>query len=139
MIALLLALIGCDASTDGPWKGFSIHPIVESGGTTMPHRGSDTPLQVGPAAMDGSCVQSALVVTEVTDQGAIQARLTDECRSQFADFSEQNVGRKIALVVEGTIISAPVVQERIDSGRIMLSLQVSVPEAAAMLEQLSGK
>ena len=111
-----------------------MHPAL-----TTPQRDSDTPLQVGPAELDGSCVKSALVVTEENGQGSIQAALTDECSTRFADFSDQNVGREIALVVDGVVISAPVVRERIDGGMFTLSLQVSVPEAAAMLKQLSAE
>ena len=140
-LLVLLGLMGCDASVDGPWQGFSIHPVVEAGGTTMPHQGHDTPLQVGPAALDGSCVAEAEVGSDPFGSGFIEATLTDDCKARFADFSEQNVGRKIALVVDGEVLSAPIVQERIDGGEIAMSLggESTPEEAAALLARLSGK
>lgn len=78
-------------------------------------------------------------MTEENGQGSIQAALTDECRTRFADLSDQNVGREMVLVVDGVVISAPVVRERSDGGMFTLSPQVSVSEAAAMLKQLSAE
>lgn len=141
LMLVLLALTGCDSSVDGPWEGFSIHPVVESGGTTLPQRDNDTPLQVGDAVMDGSCITAASVDTDPLNTGIIKAEFTSKCREALADFTEENVGKQIALVVRGEVVSAPVVNERIESGEVHINLggEVSEAQAEQMLSELSGK
>ena len=75
MLSLLL-LAGCEDTVEGPWQGFSIHPVVETGGTPLPQHGADTPLLVGEPVMDGSCVASATVEAPAHGGAAILTRLT---------------------------------------------------------------
>ncbi|MFT5679131.1 MAG: preprotein translocase subunit SecD [Myxococcota bacterium] len=136
----LLMLLGCDNAVEGPWQGFSIHPVVETGGTALPQHGSDTPLQVGEAVLDGSCVASAKVSTDAASGSAILTRFTPKCATRLADFTGENIGHSIALVVRGEVYSAPVIMERIEGGEVLLSLggQYSPEQAERLLVELSG-
>ena len=47
----------------------------------------------------------------------------------FASLTEENVGRRLAIVLDGTVYSAPVIREKIPSGRAQISGNFSVQEA----------
>lgn len=61
------------------------------------------------ARLGGATIGGAVVVFEIRR----------EYVSQFADFTGRNVGRRMAIVLDGTVISAPVINSRIaESGEI---------------------
>ena len=70
--------------------------------------------------------------------GVILATLTDDCTETFARFTEANVGRQIALVVDGEVFSAPVVREPITGGKLSLDVGPD-DDARATLERLRQK
>jgi preprotein translocase subunit SecD len=47
----------------------------------------------------------------------------------FGDVTEQNVGRRLAIILDGTLYSAPRINERIPGGRAVITGQFSVEEA----------
>jgi len=48
----------------------------------------------------------------------------------FANLTEENVGRRLAIVLDGTVYSAPVIREKIPSGRAQITGNFSVQEAS---------
>jgi preprotein translocase subunit SecD len=48
--------------------------------------------------------------------------LTSSGRARFADATDANRHRRSAIVVDGAILSMPVVQERVPGGRMVISL-----------------
>lgn len=63
-------------------------------------------------------------VTSDNDLGApnIQLELTPEAAKKFGELTARMVRRKLAIVIDGEIMSAPVVQSRIDGGHVSISL-----------------
>lgn len=63
-------------------------------------------------------------VTSDNDLGAptIQLELTPEAAIKFGELTARIVRRKLAIVIDGEIMSAPVVQSRIDGGHVWISL-----------------
>jgi preprotein translocase subunit SecD len=47
----------------------------------------------------------------------------------FGDVTEQNVGRRLAIILDGTLYSAPRINERIPGGRAVITGQFTVDEA----------
>jgi preprotein translocase subunit SecD len=47
----------------------------------------------------------------------------------FGDITEQNVGRRLAIVLDGTVCSAPAIRERIPSGSAVITGQFDVEDA----------
>ncbi|MEL6341720.1 MAG: hypothetical protein AAFV53_01210 [Myxococcota bacterium] len=86
----------------------------------MPHRGHETPLRVGPAALDGECIQSSRVEQNATNGSEIRATLTADCAPRFTELTTASVGKQIALVVNGEVYMAPQIMESITSGRFTL-------------------
>lgn len=53
---------------------------------------------------------------------AVAATLRGDAAERFADLTAANVDRKLAIVVDDTVVSAPVIRSRIGGGRIQISL-----------------
>jgi len=47
----------------------------------------------------------------------------------FSDITEKNIGKRLAIVLDGTVYSAPVIREKIPSGRAQITGNFSVQEA----------
>lgn len=85
-----------------------------------------------PPVLDGSMIVDAKVgFTQNTNQPAIFFTLNSQGAEIFADFTGKNVGKRLAIVVDNKVYSAPVIQERIGGGSGQIT--VTTPEEAHML------
>ena len=57
---------------------------------------------------------------EVTNEPAVIATLTDAGRTAFAQATAANVSRKLAFLVDGLVISAPIIEEPIPGGQFAM-------------------
>jgi len=70
-----------------------------------------------PPVLDGSMITDATVgYTQKTNQPAIFFTLNSQGAEIFADVTGKNVGKRLAIVVDNRVYSAPVIQERIGGG-----------------------
>jgi preprotein translocase subunit SecD len=70
-----------------------------------------------PPVIDGSMITNATVgFTQKTNQPAIFFTLNSQGAQIFADVTGKNVGKRLAIVVDNRVYSAPVIQERIGGG-----------------------
>lgn len=84
--------------------------------------------------ISGSDLTDAAVVTTQTGQVAVSFELTSEAGRTFFDFTSQNLGRPMAILVDKTVISAPTINGAIStSGEIT---GVSPQEAETLALQL---
>ncbi len=66
---------------------------------------------------------------EAFNQPYVSLTLDSEGGAIFAALTGENVGRRLAIVLDGNVYSAPVIRERIPSGRAQISGTFSVDEA----------
>jgi len=78
-----------------------------------------TPIVVKKEAIiDGTMIKSAAVrFGGSLNQPYVAFTLNSEGATIFADFTGSHVGKKLAIVMDGIVYSAPVIQERIGGGR----------------------
>jgi preprotein translocase subunit SecD len=75
------------------------------------------------------CIASEPVITEdnIADASAsgekVMIRLDADAAVRFGDFTAANVGRRLAFVLDGTVLQAPVIQDPIRGGRAMLIIK----------------
>jgi len=70
-----------------------------------------------PPVLDGSMITDATVgFTQKTNQPAIFFTLNSQGAAIFGDVTGKNVGKRLAIVVDNKVYSAPVIQERIGGG-----------------------
>lgn len=55
----------------------------------------------------------------------------------FADMTKRNIGKQIAIVLDGTIVSAPTVQAEIPNGQAVITGDFTVKEAKALVARLN--
>ena len=72
------------------------------------------------AALDASDIATANVLGG--DRPALSVAFTPEGAEKLADLTEQIAGHRLAVLVDGTVQAAPVVQSRIDGGRAEITL-----------------
>ena len=74
--------------------------------------------------------------TQYTADGRVGVSLSFDAAgaARFAAHTETHVGRKLAIMFEGVVRSAPVVEGKISGGRASISLGASVDPAAARRE-----
>lgn len=89
-----------------------------------------------PTSLTGRYVKRAEVEFDPTSfQPLVTLELTDEGAEIFADLTEKNVGKPLAIYLDGAPISAPIVQEEITGGRARISGNFTPHEA----KELAGR
>ena len=85
-------------------------------------------------ALSGDTVADARVDfnTQGIGQPYISMGLNSQGTKQFATLTRENVGRRLAIVLDGEVISAPNIQEPIPSGNAQITGQFSFEEASVL-------
>jgi len=79
--------------------------------------------------LDGSMLTDASVGFNQNNQPVINFVLNGQGGKIFGDFSGKSVGKRMAVVLDNKVYSAPVIRERIGGGRGQISGNFTVPEA----------
>jgi len=66
--------------------------------------------------LDGSMLTDAKVGYDNNGQSAIEFKLNSQGASIFGDFTAKSVGKRLAIVLDGKVYSAPSIKERIGGG-----------------------
>ncbi len=66
--------------------------------------------------LDGSMLTDAKVGYDSNGQSAIEFKLNSQGASIFGDFTQKSVGKRLAIVLDGKVYSAPSIKERIGGG-----------------------
>lgn len=80
--------------------------------------------------LDGSMLLDAKVGFDKDNQAVINFTLNAQGAEIFGDFTAKNVGKRLAIVLDGKVYSAPVIRERIGGGRGQISGGFSIQEAS---------
>jgi preprotein translocase subunit SecD len=64
--------------------------------------------------------------------------LTSEGARKFRQLTYDNIGKPIAIVIDGKIVSLPIVQAEIYGGKVSLRIDSSEEELDSMIERLRG-
>lgn len=82
-------------------------------------------------------VTAAKVVDSPDGTKAVQVDLDPAAAQAFTTLTAASINKKLAIIVDGTAFSAPIVREKITGGRLMISLGAT-GDAAALLKALQG-
>lgn len=136
--ARLRALLGSTAK-------LSFHLLADSGGTALPRGVSRLPAADGTTAY-GVVDRVAVAGDRLTDARAGFDQRTGEPivsfkfdgvgARQFGDVTRQNVGRPFAIVLDGKVLSAPVIREPITGGAGQISGSFTVAESVTLSAML---
>lgn len=77
---------------------------------------------LGPTLLTGESLESAQADFDPkTNAPEVSIRFTREGSSQFAEITGQNVQKRLAIVLDDRVMSAPTISERIPSGRAVIT------------------
>jgi preprotein translocase subunit SecD len=131
IIALLLltacSLFSADPGAK-PVPTLEFRPVVPKGTpNATPHvlktRGENEDLFLSPTIiLDASSVERAYATVEDDPtRASITIELTAKGASDFAAYTRKNVGERIAMIVNGTIVTAPIIRDAIFGGSVAIS------------------
>ena len=84
----------------------------------------------GNTVLTGTDLKDAQAATnQQNGQNVVNLEFTDEGAKKFADLTSKNVGRTIAILLDGEVLTAPNVREPILGGKAEISGQKSLEEA----------
>ena len=74
----------------------------------------------------------------LTGTPAITLALTKDAQARFASFTGEHVGERTDILVDGVVVTSPVIQTVIDSRTLVLSGLLTMSEAQEMAERLTN-
>jgi protein-export membrane protein SecD len=94
-------------------------------GTTLAASYTSTPctstVLVNCVLFSGDAVSSAVIGSDQTGQRTVDFTLNDKGKQLFADYTAAHVGDYFAVVLDGNVITAPVIQSSIPNGQVQVT------------------
>jgi len=87
------------------------------------------PEDLGPVLMTGAELKTARVVFDQFGRPQVALEFTPEGAKKFAEITRKNIGKRLAIVLDGRVYSAPVIRSAITGGRAVIEGLASVEEA----------
>lgn len=89
--------------------------------------------------LDGRYLKgSQLTFNQTTQQPEVSLEFNDEGRELFAQITSKNVGKMLAIFLDGQPISTPVVREKITQGKAVISGDFTIQEAKQLVRRLNA-
>jgi preprotein translocase subunit SecD len=82
--------------------------------------------------------RSSIVFDPTTNAPQISLQFDSQGQKLFADITGRNVGKTVAIFLDGQLISAPVVQQAISSGQAVIQGRFTVDEAKQLAQRLNA-
>ena len=98
---------------------------------------STVPNNWKPTGLDGSHFKRASVAFNQIGQPYVAIEFDSEGGEMFAEITERNVGKPLAIFVGGELISAPNVNEKISGGSAQISGNYTIKSASQLAQDLN--
>ncbi|TSC75120.1 MAG: preprotein translocase subunit SecD [Parcubacteria group bacterium Gr01-1014_30] len=96
-------------------------------------------IEFTPTPLTGRYLQKAEVVFEqLAYRPTISLQFNQEGAKIFEEITAQNVGKPVAIYIDGVLISAPVVQEPISGGKAQITGQFTIAQAQELARNLNA-
>ncbi len=100
---------------------------------------SDFDKQFRPTGLSGKHLKrSEIVFDPNTNQPQISLQFDDEGKKIFAEITARNIGKPVAIFLDGIPISAPVVQQEITAGQAVITGRFTIDEAKELAQRLNA-
>lgn len=108
---------------------FKVYPSAEKGGDKLL-------LRATPFVSGKELANAQAILDPITNRPIVAFRLNTEGASKLAVFSQSNIARPFAIVVDDRVISAPTIQDPILNGEGMISGSFTMAEAQELAAKL---
>jgi preprotein translocase subunit SecD len=88
--------------------------------------------------LDYTAIQSAWLGPSGQAYPSIELSFTDSGRKQFAELTRQYLHQRLAIIIDGKLWMAPVVQSPITEGKASVTGGFSEDEASALVEKINA-
>jgi len=97
------------------------------------------PYFIEPAVLTGKNIKTAQVIFDPqTQQPQVAVSFDDEGKQNFADFTKNNIGEILYILLDGDIISAPRINQEIPSGQATISGDFTTASAKELVDGLNA-
>ncbi len=87
--------------------------------------------------LDQTAIQSAQVEKDALGHRVIDITFTDAGRKQFAQITREHLHQRLAIVIDGKVATAPVIQSEISGGTCQITGSFSEAEAQALTAKIN--
>ena len=109
--------------------GLTMHLVDEHGGTSAKNGG----VRLEPkAVISGGMVADAKAAVDQHGRSIVRFSLTPQGATRLAETTRGNVGRRLAILVDGKVVTAPVIRDPINGGAGEISGDFTPGEARAL-------
>lgn len=126
-------------------RQIGLTPFLEFREENPDYQVPDDPSQIDftkryrPTGLSGKHLRkSDIVFNPTSNQPEIALKFDDEGKKLFAEITGQNVGRTIAIFLDGVPISAPVVQQEITAGEAVITGNFTIDTAKELAQRLNA-
>lgn len=92
-----------------------------------------------PSILTGRYLKrAALDFNQTTFEPVVNLEFNDEGEKIFSSLTRENVGKRLAIYIDGVLLSAPMVREEITGGKAQISGKFTPPEAKALVRNLNA-
>ncbi len=109
-------------------------PFFDDKGHLLQNR----PIILKQTALTGADLKLATPATDQFSQPAIAIEFTDEGAKKFRDVTAKSVGKPIAIILDGKVISAPNVNESISGGKAQITGHFTLQEMRELVIKLKA-
>ncbi len=87
--------------------------------------------------LDQKALNSAELSTDAMGHPIIDITFTDAGRKQFAKITRDNIGKRLAIIIDGRLCAAPVIRAEISDGKAQISSDFTKGEAGSLAKQIN--
>ena len=103
------------------------------------HGEIDYLVETKPVLADANFAEVTAGFDQYTGTPVVDFRLTEEAAHRFAEITRDNIGRAMAIVIDGKVVSAPVIQSEIGGGVGVITGSFSDAEVKDLVARMTGK
>jgi preprotein translocase subunit SecD len=101
--------------------------------------GEEAQGQLTPTELTGADLKDANVTfDQVKSEPGVTIEFTEEGSKKFAELTKRNIGKQLPIVLDGQVVTAPVVQTEITTGPALISGQFTTEQAKQLAIQLNA-
>jgi preprotein translocase subunit SecD len=94
---------------------------------------------IGGLSISEAEILDARAQPDISGMASVMISLDDSASQKLAKLTADNIGKVLAITMDGKVLVEPLVQAAITDGQIMISGTFTVKDAEMLAKQISGK
>lgn len=133
--------IATSLATIGQTAQLEFRELVDASPSATPATGS-AQMVFGPTNLSGSDLRSAVVQfgdgTSIAGEPSVSIEFSPEGATKFAQITKRNIGKPLAIFLDGEPVTAPIVNDEILGGKAVISGSFTLEDAKRLSIQLNA-